>query len=388
LILKEIIPNGAVADSLDAKGCRFSNSQIVSGLATQETITRTRDQEARIILERVLLKGDGAAHDVVEIALKIDVDTNRGLGEGVPRLAQMLAAEGISATFFVAMGPDNSGRAIWRALKNPGFISKMRRTRAASMYGWRTILSGTVLPARPIALAYPQTLRDLLAMGFELGVHGYDHVRWQDHIDDLSEPEMRAEIDNGLKVYRAVTGSPALSFAAPGWRTNNVALKMLDARGLVYHSDTRGQTPYRCSADGEILRAPEIPTTLPTLDEVMGTNGLETRDAIVRYYLEQFSDGKLNVHTIHAETEGMSQLDTFTAIVRGLIERGARFVQLRQIAEHLSTAPLPVCEVTRTTLPGRAGWISAQGRHSAPLSQGENRGEGHYGAAAPGPGKP
>jgi undecaprenyl phosphate-alpha-L-ara4FN deformylase len=297
----------------------------------------------------------------VEVALKIDVDTHRGLGEGVPRLAKMLTAEGISATFFVAMGPDNSGRAILRAFKNPGFISKMRRTRAASMYGWRTILSGTILPARAIAHAYPQTLRDLLTMGFELGVHGYDHVRWQDHLDDLREREVEAEIDNGLEVYRAITGSTALSFAAPGWRTNNIALRVLDARGLFYHSDTRGHTPYRCSVDGEILRAPEIPTTLPTMDEVMGTEGLESRDAIVRFYLEQFLETRLNVHTIHAETEGLSQLDTFTAIVRALNERGARFVQLGQIARCLSTAELPICEVTRITLPGRAGWVSAQG---------------------------
>ena len=321
----------------------------------------------------------------VEVALKIDVDTNQGLSEGVPRLAKMLAAVGISATFFVAMGPDNSGRAIWRAFKNPGFISKMRRTRAVSMYGWRTILSGTILPARAIALAYPQTLRDLLAMGFELGVHGYDHVRWQDHLDALGEGGIKAEIDNSLEVYRAVTGAAAQSFAAPGWRTNSIALKILDARGLSYHSDTRGHTPYRCSVDGEILRIPEIPTTLPTMDEVMGTEGLESRGAIVRFYLEQFSESRLNVHTIHAETEGMSQLDTFTTIVRGLIERGARFVQLSQIAQRLSMAELPVCEVTRITLPGRAGWISAQGSVNPSPFQGEDKGEGRYSTDPPGP---
>jgi peptidoglycan/xylan/chitin deacetylase (PgdA/CDA1 family) len=298
----------------------------------------------------------------MEVALKVDVDTHQGLGEGVPRLAQMLAAEGISATFFVAMGPDNSGRAIWRAFKNPGFISKMRRTRAASMYGWRTMLSGTILPARAIAMAYPHILRDLISMGFELGVHGYDHVRWQDHLDRLGESGIGAEIDNGLEVYRAVTGNPARSFAAPGWRTNSIALKILDAKGLSYHSDTRGHYPYRCVVDGAILRTPEIPTTLPTMDEMMGTDGLGSQDSIVRFYLDQFSENRLNVHTIHAETEGISQLDTLTAIVRGLRERGARFLQLNQIAQRLLMDELPVYEVTRATLPGRAGWISAQGK--------------------------
>ncbi len=297
----------------------------------------------------------------MEVALKIDVDTHQGLAEGVPRLAKLLAAEGISATFFVAMGPDNSGRAIWRAFKNPGFIAKMRRTRAASMYGLRTILSGTILPPRAIALAFPQILRDLLRMGFELGVHGYDHVRWQDHLDDLGESGISAEIDDGLEVYRAVTSTPARSFAAPGWRINAASLKILDGKGLSYHSDTRGYAPYRCAVDGTIMRTPEIPTTLPTMDEVMGTEGLHNPDAIVQFYLRQFSESRLNVHTIHAETEGGSQSDTFAAIVCGLREHGARFVRLDEIARRLSTAELPVCEVIRMSLPGRAGWISAQG---------------------------
>src|SRR5262249_7745725 len=92
-----------------------------------------------------------------------------------------------------------------------------------------------------------------------------------------------------------------------------------------------------------------------------GMQGRESCDAIVRFYLQQFCEGRLNVHTIHAETEGMSQLDTFAAIIRGLKERDACFVQLNQVAQRLSTTELPICEVTRRAVPGRAGWISAQG---------------------------
>ncbi len=176
-----------------------------------------------------------------------------------------------------------------------------------------------------------------------------------------SQPGIREEIEDSFEVYRAVIGTSARSFAAPGWRTSGAALKILDEIGIAYHSDTRGHAPYRCSVDGMILRAPEIPTTLPTMDEVMGTEGLESPDAIVRFYLERFSDSTLNVHTIHAETEGMGQLDTFVAIVHGLKERGARFVQLGEVARRLPAAELPVCDVIRTTVAGRAGWISAQG---------------------------
>lgn len=297
----------------------------------------------------------------MEIALKIDVDTHQGLEHGVPRLARMLAAEGVAASFFIAMGPDNSGRAIIRVLRNPGFLRKMRRTRAVKMYGLRTVLSGTLLPSRPIALAFPDIARGLKPAGFDVGVHGWDHVRWQDGIDRLGEAGIRAELDDAFEAYRAIFREPARSFAAPGWRTNAAALVALDAMGLGYRSDTRGRTPFRCRIDGRILNTPEIPTTLPTLDEVMGRNDLRTPAAVLDFYLAQFNPDGLNVHTVHAETEGLAQLESFAGLVRALKGRGAHFVRLDQIAARLGKEELPVCEVVRGTLPGRAGWIAAQG---------------------------
>lgn len=296
----------------------------------------------------------------MDVALKVDVDTHQGLGEGVPRLLRALEEAQVTATFFVAMGPDNSGRAIVRVLRNPGFLNKMRRTNAVAMYGLRTVLSGTLLPARPIALAFPDIMRAIARAGCELGVHGYDHVLWQDRLDQIGDAGIRGEIEEAFEAYRAVMGESSQCFAAPGWRTSAAALAVLDTLGLAYRSDTRGTVPYRCAVGNRIYSTPEIPTTLPTMDEVMGPE-LADRDAIVRFYLDRVSATALNVHTVHAETEGMGQIETFVALVRALKERGASFVRLREVAAVLDGAALPICEVVRATLPGRAGWISAQG---------------------------
>jgi hypothetical protein len=116
---------------------------------------------------------------------------------------------------------------------------------------------------------------------------------------------------------------------------------------------------------GRVLKTPEIPTTLPTMDEVMGRPDLPDAAAVLRYYLEQFRPEALHVHTIHAETEGMGQLENFTAMVRALKERGAKFVMLREVAARLVQSELPVCEVIRTELAGRAGWVAGQGEPRA-----------------------
>lgn len=299
----------------------------------------------------------------VEVAFKIDVDTHEGLKVGVPRLARMLEGEGVTASFYVSMGPDNSGKAILRVFRNRGFLKKMFRTNAVAMYGIRTVLSGTLLPARQIALAFPAILRDLRGRGFEVGVHGYDHVRWQDGIDRIGEDGIRVELQEAFEAFRAIMGEPARSFAAPGWRENAISLRLLDQIGIDYHSDTRGRFPYRCAVSGQVFAIPEIPTTLPTLDEVMGREDLGLGSgaaSINRYYLELFKPDTLNVHTIHAETEGMGQLGNFTALVRALKERGATFVRLDAVAARLKSAEMPVCEVIRAEVPGRAGWIAAQ----------------------------
>ena len=297
----------------------------------------------------------------MEVALKIDVDTHQGLAEGVPRLRRMLEREGVTASFYIAMGPDNSGRAVVRVFRNRGFLKKMFRTKAVSMYGLRTILSGTLLPARPIALAFPALLRYLRAAGFEVGVHGYDHVRWQDQIDSLGDTGIRSELNDAFEAFRSIMGEPARAFAAPGWRTNTIASRALDDLHIDYRSDTRGRTPFRCLVEGRVLTTPEIPTTLPTLDEVMGRPDLPDIAAVLRFYVDQFQPDGLNVHTVHAETEGMGQQESFTALIRALKERGAQFMRMDTIAARLNRAELPVCEIVHVEMPGRSGWVAGQG---------------------------
>jgi undecaprenyl phosphate-alpha-L-ara4FN deformylase len=297
----------------------------------------------------------------VQVALKIDVDTHEGLKTGVPAMAAMLSREGVTASFYVAMGNDNSGKAIRRVVTNRGFLTKMFRTRAVSMYGWRTILSGTLLKARPIALAFPDILRDLNDRDFEVGVHGYDHVRWQDRIDELGEAGIAQELEDAFEVYRAVFAREPRGYAAPGWRANAISMRLVDRAGLLYHSDTRGSAPFIPQVGGAALSTPEIPTTLPTLDEVLGRERLPDSAAVAHFYLNRMNAGRLNVHTVHAETEGIGQLQSFTALIHAMKEAGAEFLRLDAVAQRLDRESLPVCPVVRATLPGRSGWIAAQG---------------------------
>lgn len=292
-----------------------------------------------------------------QLALKVDVDTYVGLRDGLPAMLRALDRRGISASFYVAMGRDHSGRAIRRLLK-PGFFSKMMRTKAPSMYGWRTILYGTLLPGPQIARSFPAELRALSASGHELGVHGYDHVYWHDKLVHLDEPAVRAELARALETFEEVVGRRAESFAAPGWQCTAASLAAIDDAGLRYHSCTRGTVPFLPMVGERRFRTIEIPTTWPTLDEVYGMEGTDAA-SLDRFFLSCLRPG-LNVHTVHTEAEGMSLLPLFESLLDAL--RGeVEFVRLVDVAAGLDPASLPVAQVNSVgTMPGRGGTVAVQ----------------------------
>jgi len=127
------------------------------------------------------------------VALKVDCDTLEGTREGIPRLLEMFAARGIRATFFFTLGPDRSGVAVRRVFTRKGFLRKMIRSRAPALYGWRTMLYGTLLPAPMIGRRGEVAIRAAGAAGHETGVHGWDHVGWHDRLDRMSAAEVAGE---------------------------------------------------------------------------------------------------------------------------------------------------------------------------------------------------
>ena len=300
--------------------------------------------------------GTGGVDDKVmsagetRFALKVDVDTHEGLARGVPTIADVLARRDLRASFFVVCGPDRMGRRLVRLL-NPRFVAKLARTHVVATYGWRTLLSGSLLPARAVASAFPATLRALVAAGHEIAVHGYDHARWQDRLPRLSAAQVEAEVRRATATFRDVLGAPPRGFAAPGWRCTAASLEAVDAAGFEYRSDTRGTHPYIPAAAGRVFRTPELPTTLPTLDEVYGLPARRPAD-LAEQYVKLVRNGALNVHTIHAELEGRAHRDVLEALLDRL-QGTARFVRLCDEAQALAGGRLPVCTMREGRLPGR-----------------------------------
>lgn len=298
------------------------------------------------------------------LGIKVDVDTYRGMQEGVPRLVDILAARSIRASFFISMGPDNSGKAIFRFFTRRGFLKKMLRSNAVGMYGIRTALSGTLLPARQIARSFPDHFRMLTEKGHEVGIHGYDHVRWHDRLPLMSYEETREEIRKACDAYQEIMGRTPGSSAAPGWTCSPHQLAIQDGLPMRYHSDSRGECPFFPVMEGRSYSHLQIPTTLSTLDELLGSGKCHTRDDFTRYYIERIMVGPSHVLTIHAEAEGMAWAEWFDKLLGELAGKGVTFIRLREIADTAFAERdcIPRCELNMGYLPGRSGQVALQRR--------------------------
>ena len=304
--------------------------------------------------------------DEAHIGLKVDVDTLRGTREGVPRLAALLRKHGIDATFYFSVGPDHTGRAMRRVLRK-GFAQKVARTSVLKHYGLKTLMYGVLLPGPDIGRKAGADMVRVHEAGFEVGLHAFDHVRWQDGVAGATASWTRREFERGLEAFQRVFGFLPESHAAAGWQINAYGLELEREYGLKYASDTRGGPAfYPLLADGA-SSCPQVPTTLPTFDELLGREGIRESniaDAVFRLSA-QAAEPALQVFTLHAELEGMLLRDAFESLLVKWREAGATVTRVAAIHALATARTLPVRAVVMGEIPGRSGLLAVQASAAA-----------------------
>ncbi len=297
----------------------------------------------------------------MNLALKIDVDTLRGTREGVPALVAMLRRHAAGATFLWSLGPDHTGRAIKRVFRS-GFLGKVRRTSVVKHYGLRTLLYGTVLPGPDIGRRAADVMRSARDAGFEMGIHCWDHVRWQDGVATADAAWTQQEMQRACERFTEIFGRAPRTHGAAGWQVNVHALRLTQRLGFDYCSDGRGTCPYLPVWNAELIRCPQLPTTLPTLDELIGTDGITEHNAAA-HLLELTADPPPTGHvfTLHAELEGMRLAPVFEQLLAGWRAQGWRLTSTEALFESVQGLPLPRCETHPGEVRGRTGTLLVQG---------------------------
>ena len=142
---------------------------------------------------------------------------------------------------------------------------------------------------------------------------------------------------------------------------NRYAFRYTQRLGFQHCSDTRGAGPFIPVVRGEIVACPQLPTTLPTLDELLA--GGVTPDEAVQHLLEASRDPAPtgHVYALRAEVEGTLFAPALRALLAGWHALGYHVVSLRDYAAGLELSRLPRRIVTEEFFAGTRGTVAVQG---------------------------
>lgn len=284
-----------------------------------------------------------------KIALRIHVGTLAGARHGVPLLVERLQAHLAGATFLLCLGPDQSGRAFGQAMR-------LRRH-----CGWKTPLRGTLIPAGEIAPKAADSLRLIEAAGFEAGISAWNRVAWEKQAASADNDWIANDLKQAMDAFERLYGHPPQVFGAPDWQASRHQLRLLQRLGFACASDCRGSHPFLPVWQGELLPCPQLPTTLPTLEELMH-GGRQEEEAVQR--LLELTENLLapQVFSLRAEHEGLGHLGALEQLWQGWQDQGHLLTSLGDLAADLEPKTLPYAEIRPGDIPNRNGSLFLQGR--------------------------
>jgi undecaprenyl phosphate-alpha-L-ara4FN deformylase len=286
------------------------------------------------------------------LGLKIDVDTFRGTRIGVPALSNLLYQKNIRASFFFSIGPDNMGRHIWRIFK-PQFFKKMLRGNAAKLYGLDILFKGFLWPGPDIGIKLAKILQSTIYHNHEVALHAYDHYKWQTYISKMDEDTIKLALDKAVVRWEEIFGESPTAAGNPGWQLSKEWLDYVDTLNFSYRSDCRGKDFGYPEIDGKVYKTLQIPTTLPTYDEIIGCNGV-TESNYNDYIISLIEPGKLNVLTIHSEVEGIVCFDQFRRFTEKCFARNIKIFPLCDIYKRIKDTK-NILNIEFKEIPGREG---------------------------------
>jgi len=257
------------------------------------------------------------------IALRIEVPGCRAASD-LPHLMELLRGHDANASFVFSLGPNWLGRSLARH-KAPA-------------------------------------LRQVRDAGFEVGILGWNAPYWTKHVEQADAAWSNTQLTQTIEAFEQVFATLPRLHAAPGWRSNPHALRLTQRLNFTYASDMRGRYPFIPVWHGEIVRCPQIPTTLPTLDELASSarpDPDELAGALLALTRNPPPSG--HVFSLRAGADNSRHPQVIEKLLAGWREQGYEVTSIQVLADGLHVDKLPRHEVEIGKVPGRNGTLLLQG---------------------------
>lgn len=295
------------------------------------------------------------------LAIQVVAATDRGTRRGVAPLGRLCRQYGYPAVFFFAMGPDRMGRSVWLE-RWRGRDKASAAMRLVWDYGRGAWLNGVLRPAPFLGRSHGALMRRVREAGFEVGPAAFDYDGWRRHLPRWPVERVRAEVNAAVAEYQRLFGSRPRVLAAPDWQCSVASLRVNDEVRPLAAFDTRGQSWFLPSMEGRFFLTPQVPVTLPPLEEIRRRLG-EDPDAWVSFYRERVRDGGDHVLLVRAELEGLRETNFFETLLQVLAADGVAgwpLLQELELSARGGHARLCRDQIELLPTPGRRGRVAFQ----------------------------
>lgn len=221
--------------------------------------------------------------------LRVDLESDKGIREGIPRLLDLLKKYNLKASFYLAMGGESN---IFEILR---YNKKVESSAERSVKVWSLLdkLRMALFP-KDFVKANKKILQRIIDEGHELGMHGWKHREWTRGLDKIN---IKDKINRAISRYNNLFGQKPISWSSPGFNTNDNVLNILKEAGIEYISDFLGNKPELC---GQIKN---IPITIcgenrtPIIEYLISYK--KTDEDILKYIKKEIEKNKIISFYIH-----------------------------------------------------------------------------------------
>ena len=178
-------------------------------------------------------------------ALRIDIESDKGIKFGLPKILCLLKKYNLKASFYLTMGGESN---LFELLK---YRKKLKGERKIKVFSFLEKLRMIFFPGDFVKNNHV-ILKRILDEGHELGIHGWKHRAWTRGLEKI---DIKMELIKAINKYQKIFGRKPVSFSAPGFNTNREVIRFLERQGLKVISDLPGEKPFKIK-DTKIINIP------------------------------------------------------------------------------------------------------------------------------------
>ena len=256
--------------------------------------------------------------------LRVDLESQKGISRGLPRLLDLLAKHNIKASFYLTMGGESN---ILEILKYRGKVPGAGE-RSLRVFSFFDKLRMALHPVDFVKINL-YVLERIIEEGHELGIHGWKHRRWTRGLERI---DVDSEVKLAIEKYIFMFGRQPDSFCSPAFRTNQNVVDVLDARGIKVISDYFAKGP-------SVLKGTEIVNVPVTIKGKMNTPIIEdmvtkgfTDDEIFDFLVKEIGRKELSVMYVHGMYECIEKIDLLDRLFVHLKKSKIKVKTIRQVA--------------------------------------------------------